>query len=236
MEAVSKSIGRLDDLYALTQVTGGAFRRLGQVVSGVEVQPGLGPRTYSLSEGRLATQAAVGAAADVLDSLYAIRDKIAIADGLAVPSQRTDASRYSLQTDIATLTGAIDKAVARAGVGGLNLAAPADTSVRIQTTSLGGAVTVASQPLDSRSLGVAGLSVADQGATEAARRAVEQAIEQVSIRYDALAGAAQALRYDDGFSPTLAQALSGLAAPSPATGGYGGSAAPGRGALVNLRA
>lgn len=240
MEAVSKSIGRLDDLYALTQVTGAAFRRFGHVVADVQTQVASSTRTYSLAEGRAATQAAVDASAQVLDRLYALRDKVAIADGLSVPSQRTDASRYSLQTEITTLLGSIDKTVAQAGAAGINLLSQPATAVRIQTTDLGGVTTVTSQPLDSRSLGLDGLSVADQTATESARLAVERAIQQVSIRYDTLSTAAQGLSYDDGISAGLVRALSGLGGGA-ASSSYASSATAsassglGRGSLVNLR-
>lgn len=240
MEAVSKSIGRLDDLYALTQVTGAAFRRFGHVVADVQTQVASSTRTYSLAEGRAATQAAVDASAQVLDQLYALRDKVAIADGLSVPSQRTDASRYSLQTEITTLLGSIDKTVAQAGAAGINLLSQPATAVRIQTTDLGGVTTVTSQPLDSRSLGLDGLSVADQTATESARLAVERAIQQVSIRYDTLSTAVQGLSYDDGISAGLVRALSGLGGGA-ASSSYASSASSsassglGRGSLVNLR-
>ncbi|CDK97349.1 conserved protein of unknown function [Magnetospirillum gryphiswaldense MSR-1 v2] len=243
MEAVSRSVGRLDDLYALTQVTGAPFRRFGQVVSNLDAQTSTSQRTYTLAEGRLASQAAVDAAADVLDSLYVIRDKLGIADGLSVPSQRGDASRFSVQTDITTLLGGIDQRVARASVSGLNLVSQPSTAIRIQTTDLGGVSTVTSQPLDSRSLGLSGLSVIDQSATEAARIAVDRAIRQVSTRYEALSNAVQGLRYDDGINSGLVGALSSFGRgdgatsySASATATSSSSAALRRGSLVNLRA
>lgn len=241
MEAVSRSVGRLDDLYALTQVTGAPFRRFGQVVANLDAQVSTSQRTYTLAEGRLASQAAVAAAGDVLDSLYAIRDKLGIADGLSVPSQRGDASRFSVQTDITTLVGAIDKRVAQAAVSGLNLVSQPSTAIRIQTTDLGGVTTVTSQPLDSRSLGLAGLSVTDQSATEAARIVVDRAIRQVSTRYEALSNAVQGLSYDDGINAGLVGALSSFGRADGATSYTSAAsssslAALRRGSLVNLRA
>lgn len=241
MEAVSKTIGRQDDLYALTQVTGAAFRRFGQVVADTAVSSSPSAQSYSLAQGRLATQAASAAAADVLTQLYAIRDKIGIADGLSVPSQRTDATRSSLQTDITLALGGIDKTVAQATVSGVNLVSQPVAAVRIQTTSLGGVATVTSQPLDSASLGLSGLSVIDQSSTETARAAVERAIQQVSIRYDALSNAVQGLAYDDGTTSTLVRSLTGLGSSTSSTG-YSSSAASSssatlsRGSLVNIRA
>jgi len=242
MEAVSNTIGRQDDLYALTQVTGAAFRRFGQVVANSAVASSSSPRTYSLAEGRLATQAASDAAGDVLTQLYAIRDKIGIADGLGVPSLRTDATRTSLQTDVTLALSGIDKTVARASVSGVNLVSQPVSAIRIQTTSLGGVTTVTSQPLDSASLGLSGLSVIDQNSTEAAKSAIERAIQQVSIRYDALSTAVQGLGYDDGLTSTLVRSLTGLGS-SPPSSSYSSSATSSsssatlsRGSLVNIRA
>lgn len=242
MEAVSKTIGRQDDVYALTQVTGAAFRRFGQVVADSAVPTTASSRTYSLAEGRLATQAASAAASDVLGQLYAIRDKIGIADGLGIPSQRTDATRTSLQTDITLALGGIDKTVAQATVSGVNLVSQPVSAVRIQTTSLGGVSTVTSQPLDSASLGLSGLSVIDQSSTEAARAAIDHAIQQVSIRYDALSSAVQGLGYDDGITSTLVRSLTGLgnagssASYSSQATASASSATLSRGSLVNIRA
>lgn len=242
MEAVSKTIGRQDDLYALTQVTGAAFRRFGQIVADSSVASAASARTYSLGEGRLATQAASLAANDILNQLYVIRDKIGIADGLGVPSERSDANRTSLQTDITLALGGIDKTVAQATVAGVNLVSQPVSAVRIQTTNLGGVTTVTSQPLDSASLGLSGLSVIDQSSTEAARSAVERAIQQVSIRYDALSTSVRGLSYDDGITSALVRSLTGLGA-SGASSGYSSSAASAvssaslsRGSLVNIRA
>ncbi|MGE4278620.1 MAG: hypothetical protein AB7G62_03470 [Magnetospirillum sp.] len=243
MEAVSRTIGRQDDIYALTKVTGAAFRRFGQVVADSAVPTSSSSRTYSLAEGRLATQAASTAASDVLSQLYAIRDKIGIADGLGIPSQRSDATRTSLQTDITLALGGIDKTVAQATVSGVNLVSQPVSAVRIQTTSLGGVSTVTSQPLDSASLGLSGLSVIDQSSTEAARSAIDRAIQQVSIRYDALSNAVQGLGYDDGITSTLVRSLSGLGGTSSSSSSYSSqatgtssSATLSRGSLVNIRA
>lgn len=230
MEAVSRTIGRLDDLYSATQVSGAAFRSLGRVVGGTEAATASSSRTYTLGEGRLAAQAAVDAAGTVLESLYAIRDKLGIADGMGVPSQRGDATRFSVQVELDSLVSDIDQAVARAGIGGINLVSDPSTAIRIQTSSLGGIATITSQPLDSRSLGIANLSSLDQSATEAAKAAVETAIRQVSARYETLSSAAQGLSYDNGITEGLVQALSGL---SNYAGGSS-STLP-RGSLVNIR-
>ncbi|MBR9972877.1 hypothetical protein [Magnetospirillum sulfuroxidans] len=229
MEAVSRSVGRLDDLYAVTQVTGAAFRRFGQVANSAAGQTGSSSRNFTLAEGRLAAQAAVSGAGTILDSLYALRGKLDVADGLSIPSQRTDATRFSVQSDIGRLIAGIDQTVAQSAVGGLNLISDPSSTVRIQTSTLGGVVTIATQPLDSESLGLSGLSVADQTATEAAKVAVDAAIQQVSARYDVLATAAQGLSYNKGISEGLVQALSSLSQSG------GKSSALARGSLVNLR-
>lgn len=229
MEAVSRSVGRLDDLYSVTQVTGAAFRRFGQVAGSAAGQAAFSSRTYTLAEGRQAAQAAVGAAGAVLESLYAIRSKLDVADGLSIPSQRTDGTRFSVQSDISSLIAGIDQAVTRSAIGGLNLLSAPSSTIRIQTSALGGVTTIATQPLDSKNLGLSDLSVADQTSTEAAKAVVETAIRQVSIRYDTLASAAQGLNYNNGITEGLVRALSGLS-----QSGGKASSLP-RGSLVNLR-
>lgn len=245
MESVFKSIGGLDDVYALTQVTGASFRRYTQSVGGTATEADSSSRAYNLSEGRAAAQVALGTAGSVLDSLYTLRDKLDIADGLSIPSQRTDATRYSLQNDINTLVAGIDKSVAQSSVAGINLVSTPSTSIRVQTTDLGGVTSIVGQPLDSASLGISSLSVADQVSTDASRASLDAAIRDASIRYDALNTAVQALSYNSRITTGLAGALSSLSGTSSSASAYGysssasatsASSATQRGSLVNLYA
>lgn len=230
LQAVSSSVGGLDDVYAVSRVAGSAFRRLGQVVAATAGPVTSDRQTYALEQGRLAARAAVDTAQTVMDTLYTLRDKLSAADGLSTPSQRPDLSRASLQAEIHSLVAGMDRQVAGSGVSGLNLLAEPGTTVQIRTSDLGGVASLVTQPLDSSSLGIAGLDVSSQDSTESSRISLEIAITQASVRYDTLSSAAQSLNYDSGLSPGLVEALRSLA------GSDGSSRTLVRGSLVDMRA
>lgn len=229
MEPVFKSIGGMDDVYRVTQVSGAPLRRLGRQVADASAPTQVSTRDFTLDEGRQAARTAVANAATILATLDSIRSKVEIADGLATPSVRGDASRFSLQSDIDALVASIDLTVARSAAGGINLLARPETAFRVQTSPYGGTAPVFSQAFDSVGLGIDALDVRTQAATESSKVRINAAVREAATRYEALNQAVQGLAYDGAFSDTLVRALQAVG---------GGVSSPGlaRGSLVDLSA
>jgi hypothetical protein len=225
MESVLKSIGGLDDVYAVRAASGTSLRRLSQSVSSSAAQISGSGKIYSLAEGRAAADLAVANAADILDRLDDLRSQLSIADGIRTPSLRTDGTRPGVQSQIAALVGQIDTIVAQSSAAGLNLLAQPGELTRIRTTQYGGTLILAGQPLDSASLGIDSLDVSNQAGVEKSIAQVEAAIKSASVRYDQLASASQGLRADTAFDSALVRGLRGL----------NGGKSLSTGALVNLR-
>lgn len=90
------------------------------------------------------------------------------------------ATAASLTDKIATLTKQIDQLAAGAEVGDANLLAGQTTSVSVATAT-GLRVNIATQALDSRSLGLSNLSVSDDTSLRAATGTIAQALGQTQL-------------------------------------------------------
>jgi len=201
-------------------------------------------RVYSVTQSRDALNKAIAGAKSVLDSLSAISAKVDASSTLA----STSTARTGLQGDIRTLTRQIDTTVANANASGVNLISGSSSAntYRIATTNLGGSVTVASQPLDSTSLGINRVDVTTQAGTDAARSTLATAIQSAVNSYLTLSDAGNTLaaagNLTDGATTLSSLASSGLLVGAGATTygnaplslSFGNSLA--RGSLVDITA
>lgn len=202
-------------------------------------------KTFTLSVSKNALDKAVAGAKSILDSLTAIRDKISASDGLTTTAVRGGESRVGLQTSINRLTGKIDDAVETAGDDDINLIGTPSTTYQLRTSSLGGSISVVSQPLDSQSLGLSDIDVTTQAGTDSAKTAIDDALRTATERYRLLSEAAADLPAPTSVTNSLVTSLKSLVGGGLLTGATGAdsrlsaastSADIGRGAVVNLRA
>jgi hypothetical protein len=184
------------------------LRRLGQSVGGLAGTSSERQASLNLNEGRAALAGAVDAAGTVIDRLGDLRDRIAIARDLRVPSVRGDSNVYALQAEVSQLVKALDGAVADAGAAGVNLIGSPAANVRISSPN--GVVAVTVQPLSSRELGVSSLDLTSPSGVEQAFTAVQSALVVATSRREMLAAVRDELGNAQGFTATLAGTLRGL--------------------------
>lgn len=193
-------------------------------------------KIFSLPASKSALDKAVAGARSILDTLTEIGGKIS---GIA-----GSGGRIGVQAEIDRLTGKIDETVEDSGSDEINLIGDPSTSYRLRSSTLGGSLTVISQPLDSTSLGLDKLDVSTQEGTEAAKTAIDDAIRTATERYRVLAEAAADLPAPGTVSDALVNSLQSLVGNGLLTGATGADARTsatgantiGRGALVNFQA
>jgi hypothetical protein len=192
-------------------------------------------KVFSLPASKSALDKAVAGARSVLDTLTEIGARIAAAGS---------GGRIGLQVEIERLTGRIDDTVKASGDDEINLIGDPSTTYRLRSSTLGGSLTMVSQPLDSRSLGLDGLDVGTQDGIEAARAAVGDAIRTATARFRVLSEAAADLPVPGSVSDSLVSSLQSLIGGGLLTGATGADARAsatgtntlGRGAVVNFQA
>ncbi|MBX9635584.1 MAG: hypothetical protein K2X44_11440 [Magnetospirillum sp.] len=217
-----------------------AVPRVNTVTRGGAAPESNASRTYSVSESQDALNKAVAGAQDILDALSSIRDQIKASDGLETrPTYYAD-GRRGVQSEIQRLSAKINELAAGSGSSDINLIGNPSTIYQLRTTSLGGTVSVVSQPLDSASLGIDTLDVSTQSGTEAAIQAINTAIQTATGRYRLLADAAAELPSASNFRDRASSPLTAFSSDGFISGGTSsrpyGSSSVGRGALVNISA
>lgn len=193
-------------------------------------------KVFSLPVSKSALDRAVTGARSILDTLTDI--------GSALDRVTGSGGRIGLQAEIERLTGRIDDTVQDSGDDEINLIGNPSTTYQLRSSSLGGSLTVVSQPLDSNSLGLDGLDVTSEDGLEAAKQAVAAAIRTAGERARVLSDAAADLPAPDAVSDSLVSSLHSLVSGGLLTGATGadarnaavGADTIGRGALVNFRA
>ena len=154
----------------------------------------------------------------------------AINSGLVSPRtalriNETRVSRLNITTAAGRALDAIDRLVARAETGGVNLISSRQVPVTIQTTEFGGRVTVRAQPLDSRGLDLAGIGALTRDQAAEARSRVRLALHVAENRLSSLTALGGTLEFRGGTIQSFIQ----VGTEGLFEGGV-------RGRLVNLRA
>lgn len=192
-------------------------------------------KTFTLPASKAALDKAVAGARSIIDTLNAIGAKI---------GETGSSGRSGRQVDIERLTANIDETVADAGSDDINLIGNPSTIYQMRSSSLGGSITMVSQPLDSESLGLGNLDITTEDGAAAAKAAVGDAIRTAVERFRVLSDASADLPAPASVSNALVSSLKSLVTGGLLTGATGsdarasaaGSDTIGRGALVNFRA
>ena len=168
----------------------------------------LEPVVLNVNDAGTALAKAVVAAFGILGALQAIENTLGIAtqSSLVNPSagilaDGTRVSRLNIHSEVRRVIKGIDTLVERSAFKNANLISSVARDIRIQTTGFGGRLTVVPQPLDSTSLGIAGLNALTDEEAELAVRLVVKAItlartrvgnlESLQVAVGAAAAAAQ---------------------------------------------
>ena len=175
----------------------------------------LAPRrgiTLAAPDAQTAVGRAVSAGQEVVIRLRALEGQLTTAINSGLVSPRTElridetrVSRLNITVAARRTLDIIDRTVARAETGGVNLAASGQGPVTIQTTEFGGRITVRAQPLDSRGLDLAEISALTEQQAADARARVRIAISTAGSRIGALAGLGGTLESRNGTVQTFLQ-------------------------------
>ena len=188
--------------------------------------------TLRANDAATAVSRATAAGRQIVTQLRTLEEQLstAINGGLTSPRtalrlDETRVSRLNITTAAGRALDAIDRLVARAETGGVNLISSRQGRVTIQTTEFGGRVTVRAQPLDSTGLDLSGISALTQDEAVEARARVRAALRTAESRLSGLAALTDTLEFRSSTAQSFIQAgTEGL---------FEGAV---RGRLVNLRA
>jgi len=136
----------------------------------------------------------------------------------------TRVSRGNIQTQINRALGLIDDLVSASASGSANFINGSGPSIRVQTSSFGGAINILPQGLDSRSLGLSGLDVSTSADAREARARLDVAIQAAGNRLDRLSQLQTALGQGSPFNQAVVSATADISGALPV------------GAFVNLSA
>lgn len=188
--------------------------------------------TLRAADAATAVGRAATAGGQIVNQLRALEEQLstAINGGLTSPRtalrlDETRVSRLNITTAAGRALDAINRLVARAETGGVNLISSRQGRVTIQTTEFGGRVTVRAQPLDTTGLDLAGISALTQDEAVAARTRVRVALRTAESRLSSLAALGDTLEFRGGTAQSFIQ-----------IGNEGLFESAVRGRLVNLRA
>ena len=188
--------------------------------------------TLRAADAATAVSRATAAGGQIVDQLRTLEEQLstAINGGLISPRtglrfDETRVSRLNITTAAGRALGAIDRLVARAETGSVNLISSRQGRVTIQTTEFGGRVTVRAQPLDTTGLDLAGISALTQDEAVTARTRVRVALRTAESRLSSLAALGDTLEFRGGTAQSFIQ-----------IGNEGLFESAVRGRLVNLRA
>ena len=175
-----------------------------------------GTKVVTATQGEATVTAALKQSTEIFKQLSSLQNQIQQAG----PNPDA-ATAKALTANIAKITKQIDQLAANANSGTANLLSNANSSVTVATSS-GLKVNIAAQPLDSKSLGLDGLSVSDAASLRAATGKVAQAVGQTQL-------AVFRLQTADGAVGTTSTATSALTStsttPSAADAAYGTASA-----------
>lgn len=198
---------------------------------GLSLDPRQGITLRAVDAGT-AVSRATAAGTQIREQLRALEQQLTTAmnSGLVSPRtalriDETRVSRLNIHTAAGRTLTAIDRLVAGAETGRVNLISSAQGRVTIQTTEFGGRVTVHALPLDSRGLELTGIGALTQDQATEARSRVRLALQTVESRLSSLAALGGTLEF-----------RSGTTQPFIEIGNEEFFAGAVRGRLVNLRA
>lgn len=186
----------------------------------------------SVREAETHLNLAIAAGNAILGALESLQSAISIAGhtslvspgtGLVIKEMRV--SRINLDSEVRLAVRRLDELVADAGFAGANLISSAGGNVSLQTSSFGGSVDIAPQPLDSAGLGLRGLNLLTDIGVRGAAVAVDKAIKLATLRLGRLAALRDALSHPDRSATGATEILS-----------RGKSSILPRGSVVNFRA
>ncbi|MAN80700.1 MAG: hypothetical protein CMF64_09945 [Magnetovibrio sp.] len=188
--------------------------------------------TLSAVDAETAVSRATAAGTEIRNQLRTLEQQLTTAMNGSLVSPRTAllidetrVSRLNIHTAAGRTLTAIDRLVAGAETGRVNLISSAQGRVTIQTTEFGGRVTVRALPLDSQGLDLTGISALTESQATEARTRVRLALQTVESRLSSLAALGGTLEF-----------RSGTAQPFVEIGNEEFFAGAVRGRLVNLRA
>jgi len=190
---------------------------------------GRAPADINIADARSMIRSALVAAERILRSLDGLSDTVGLsaessldATFLNVQPNGTRISGVNIQAAASRTAEGIDRLVDSIGIGGVNLLSGSSRALRVQTTQFGGQLTIAPQPLDSRSLGIDDLSTIDRDDAQAALGAVERARAAVISRISTLEALERSLDLGGSIDRGVSRVVSG------------GDGLSGRGALVDI--
>ncbi|MEQ8666121.1 MAG: hypothetical protein RIC16_10370 [Rhodospirillales bacterium] len=184
--------------------------------------------TLDVSRARTMIRSAIIAADQILDALDGLARSVGVAAQSSLTSGTiglqpggTRVSGLNIQAAAGRTVQAIDQLVDSVGINGVNLISGNSRTIRVQTSQFGGQLTIAPQPLDSASLGIADLAtISREDATDALGR-IEDARRAVLSRLQTLESIERALT-GGGADRNIARVL------------QGGDGLTSRGSLVDL--
>lgn len=186
----------------------------------------------SVREAETHLNLAIAAGNAILGALESLQSAISIADhaslvspgtGLVIREMRV--SLINLDSEVRLAVRRLDELVADAGFAGANLISSAGGNVSLQTSSFGGSVDIAPQPLDSAGLGLRGLNLLTDIGVRGAAVAVDKAIKLATLRLGRLEALRETLSRPDRSATGAAEILS-----------RGKSSILPRGSVINFRA
>lgn len=134
-----------------------------------------GTKVLTASQGEATVAAALKQSTEIFKQLSSLQNDIQRAG-----DNPDKATAKALSDNIAKISKQIDQLAANAKTGDANLLSNANSSVTVATSS-GLKVSVTAQPLDSKSLGLSGLSVTDDASLRAATGKIAQALGQTQL-------------------------------------------------------
>ena len=170
-----------------------------------------GTKVLTASQGEATVTAALKQSTEIFKQLSSLQNQIQQAG--ANPDKAT---AKALTDNIAKISKQIDQLAANAKSGNANLLSNANSSVTIATSS-GLKVSVAAQPLDSKSLGLSDLSVTDAASLRAATGKVAQALGQTQLTVFRLQTADGAVGTNSTSSTTSSSSASSAASTAYST-------------------
>lgn len=195
-----------------------------------QIADGRAPANLGVSQARTMVRASILAADQILNALASLADSVGLAaqsslsSGLVgVQPGGTRISGVNIQASASRLLQAIDNLVDSVGTSGVNLISGSSRSIQVQTTEFGGRLTIAPQPLDTASLGIADLATIDRSDAQGALGRIESAQRAVLSRLQTLESIERAL---EGGSGVVSREVSRAVA--------GGDGLTSRGALVDI--
>ena len=187
------------------------------------------PADVSIADARTLVRSSLVAAGRILDTLNGLANTIGLVAESSLGSSivnlqpgGTRVSGLNIQAEAGRTIAAIDQLIDSLGIGGVNLLSGSSRPLRVQTTQFGGQLTVAPQPLDSRSLGIDTLATLSREDAQIALGAVDQARASVVSRIATL----EALERSLGFGGASDRGLSRVVT--------GSDGLTGRGTLVDI--